>query len=436
MLKKIKIVILLVFASIQHITAQEYPVISDMVTDNAAIFSVDEAQYLRQKLTAYEAKTSHEIVILTIDRLNGNSIESYAYSVFNQEGNSFGKKEIDNGLLILISRNDRKVRIEVGNGLEPIVTDALASRIIRNIITPNFKESNYFNGIDIATSQLIKLIDDPRYEQEFSNYYPEVEETSSSEVSNVTKFFVSLFLTVVYFLLGFYGYNKLVVKKGKRKIKIKQLYQDHKTKFLIYLGLGFCVILYFYTFSVSLLLGLIFVGFLSVFVAVGVLVILKMAFKFAISVFTNLFTGKLGILNFLFVFPFTLFPFFGGFAFTLMPLFFMGVAAIQLFFNNDINAILSSLTPLYFLGFIIVIYIVVYIISIWMAIKDIRGSQKLTFGFSFFKMAGSLSGLGGGGSSRGYSSSGSSSYSSSSSSSSSYSGGGGSSSGGGASGSW
>ncbi len=150
---------------------EDYPILKEIVTDKANLFTNNELLQLQQKLTTYESETTHQIVVLTINDLGNDTVENYAYRVFNK--NKLGQKEADNGLLILIAKNNRKFRIEVGDGLTPIITDAFASRIIRNIMTPEFKDGDFYKGVDSGTSEVIKLIDDPKYRDEFTNLIEE-----------------------------------------------------------------------------------------------------------------------------------------------------------------------------------------------------------------------------------------------------------------------
>ena len=106
------------------------------------------------------------MVVLTVLSLRGNTIEDYAFKVFNS--NKLGQEKVDNWILIVASKLDRKVRIEVGDGLTPIITDAFSKRIIEQQIVPNFKENNFFKGIDTATSTIKSLIDNPEYRDEFN----------------------------------------------------------------------------------------------------------------------------------------------------------------------------------------------------------------------------------------------------------------------------
>lgn len=139
---------------------------TDIVTDKADVFTEEQLTTLRDKLYRFESQTTNQVVVLTIDELGNTTIERYALEVFNQ--NRLGQEDRDNGILILFSKLDREVRIEVGYGLEPFITDAVASRIIRNTMIPRFKEENYFEGIDRATDQIIEFLTDPEALDEFN----------------------------------------------------------------------------------------------------------------------------------------------------------------------------------------------------------------------------------------------------------------------------
>ncbi|MHA7829548.1 MAG: TPM domain-containing protein [Flagellimonas sp.] len=146
--------------------AQEgYLKLTEIVTDTANIFTQPQLEELRTKLYQFESETTNQLVILTIEELGNATIEQYALEVFNQ--NQLGQEGKDNGILILFSELDREVRIEVGYGLEPYITDAVASRIIRNTMIPRFKEENYFGGLDMATDQIIEFLNNPEALEEF-----------------------------------------------------------------------------------------------------------------------------------------------------------------------------------------------------------------------------------------------------------------------------
>jgi uncharacterized protein len=163
-IKNILLSLALVFTT-AVISQEKYIPLHEIVTDSARIFTPSQLEELKVKLTNFESETTNQLVVLTIRELGYESIESYANGTFNENG--IGQKEKDNGILILFSRNDREVRIEVGYGLEPYITDAVASRIIRNTMIPNFKEERYFEGINTAVDELILYLSNPEALEEF-----------------------------------------------------------------------------------------------------------------------------------------------------------------------------------------------------------------------------------------------------------------------------
>ena len=124
------------------------------VTDNAGLFSAEEKNALEQNLSDFEKSSSNEIAVVTISSLDGDTIENFAVKRF--EDWQIGKAKQDNGVLFLVSKDDRKMRIEVGYGLEGALTDALSSQIIRNIVTPAFREENYYAGVTEAVDAIEK----------------------------------------------------------------------------------------------------------------------------------------------------------------------------------------------------------------------------------------------------------------------------------------
>ena len=115
------------------------------VGDFAGILDERAQQELSSIIFQAESKTSAEIAVVTVPSLEGKSVEEYAHDVFNEWG--IGKKGKDNGVLVLVAPNERKVRIEVGYGLEPILPDGLAGQIIREQFVPAFKGGDFPGGI-------------------------------------------------------------------------------------------------------------------------------------------------------------------------------------------------------------------------------------------------------------------------------------------------
>jgi uncharacterized protein len=123
-----------------------------LVTDAAGVLSESDKSALEQKLVSIDDSTSNQIVVVLIKSLNDRPVEEYATKLFRSWG--IGNKKMNNGILLLISVEDRKVRIETGYGLEGAIPDIVADDIIRKRIAPAFKAGNYYKGIDEATDAL------------------------------------------------------------------------------------------------------------------------------------------------------------------------------------------------------------------------------------------------------------------------------------------
>ena len=125
--------------------AIEVPELQRYVTDRAGVLSSGEAEQIERLLQEYDRSTSNQFVVLIIPSLEGESLEDYSIRV--TEKNGIGTQENDNGLLLLVVVNDRKMRFEVGYGLEPVLTDALTSVIISDVVAPEFRRGDYAGGI-------------------------------------------------------------------------------------------------------------------------------------------------------------------------------------------------------------------------------------------------------------------------------------------------
>ena len=126
------------------------------VHDEAHILSPTFVTELEQMLKRYEDSTSNQIAVLTIPTLEDEPIEDYTFRVAEQW--KLGQSQKDNGILLLIAVKDRQVRIEVGEGLEGVVPDAVANQIIRNELAPDFRQNDYEGGIRAALDALIQAI--------------------------------------------------------------------------------------------------------------------------------------------------------------------------------------------------------------------------------------------------------------------------------------
>lgn len=126
------------------------------VSDFAGILSQQSIDSLNNRLGSYEKKSGNEIAVVTVRNLQGTTIEDFAVRLFEKW--KIGKSERDNGVLFLIAQQEREVRIEVGYGLEPDLTDAESYGIINNVVTPAFKAGDYDRGITAGTEAMIKAI--------------------------------------------------------------------------------------------------------------------------------------------------------------------------------------------------------------------------------------------------------------------------------------
>lgn len=126
------------------------------VTDETGTLSSSEISALNSKLSNEDKETSNQIIVYLISTLDGESLEDI--SIRLAEKNKIGKKDRNNGVLMLIVKDDKKIRIEVGYGLEGVLTDAKSSSIIRNDITPSFKSGSYYEGINKGVDAIISTI--------------------------------------------------------------------------------------------------------------------------------------------------------------------------------------------------------------------------------------------------------------------------------------
>lgn len=134
----------------------EIPKLSNWANDFTNTLSPEELQHLNFRLKTYQDTTSNQLVSLMIASLDGYPLEDYSFEV--AEKNKIGTKENSNGILFLVVKNDRKMRIEVGYGLESVLPDALASSIIRNEVAPYFRKNEYYAGINSGIDAIIAAI--------------------------------------------------------------------------------------------------------------------------------------------------------------------------------------------------------------------------------------------------------------------------------------
>src|SRR5688500_8557458 len=155
MKKKIKVFWLLLCLPLFTI-GQDIPVKPTpprLVNDLADVLTPEQENGLERKLVAYDDSTSNQIAVVLVSTLNEYPIEEYALKLYRDWG--IGNKTTNNGVLILAAITDRRIRIETGYGLEGAVPDITANTIIANDIGPEFREGNYYEGLDKAANSII-----------------------------------------------------------------------------------------------------------------------------------------------------------------------------------------------------------------------------------------------------------------------------------------
>src|SRR5436190_7246467 len=136
--------------------AQTFPMLTGRIVDQANVISADARRTIEPKLVDLETKSGIQLVVATVNSLEGQEIEPYANALFREW--KLGEKAKNNGVLLLVAPKERRVRIEVGYGLEGTLTDALSKVIIANAITPRFKAGDFSDGISRGVDDIITVL--------------------------------------------------------------------------------------------------------------------------------------------------------------------------------------------------------------------------------------------------------------------------------------
>jgi uncharacterized protein len=150
-------VVAALFAACIALADVAIPPLRAHVTDLTGTLSSGQQAALEQKLAAFEARKGSQIAVLMVPTTQPEEVEQYAVRV--EESWKLGRKGIDDGVLLLIAKDDHKLRIEVGYGLEGVLNDATAKRIIAEEIVPRFKQNDYSGGITAGVERIIKVVD-------------------------------------------------------------------------------------------------------------------------------------------------------------------------------------------------------------------------------------------------------------------------------------
>ncbi|MGE5318557.1 MAG: TPM domain-containing protein [Hyphomicrobiaceae bacterium] len=133
------------------------PELSRRVTDLTATLSAGQVAALEDKLAAFEAKKGSQIAVLIVPTTQPEDIAQFGIRVADQW--KIGRKRIDDGVILIVAKDDRRLRLEVGYGLEGAIPDAIAKRVIAETITPYLKKGDFYGGIDAGVQQLMRLIE-------------------------------------------------------------------------------------------------------------------------------------------------------------------------------------------------------------------------------------------------------------------------------------
>jgi len=133
------------------------PELTRRVTDLTATLSTEQAATLEQQLAAFEAEKGSQIAVLMVSTLQGEDIAQFGIRVAEQW--KIGRERFDDGVILIVAKDDRKLRLEVGYGLEGAIPDAIAKRVIAETITPYFRQGDFYRGIEAGVQQLMRLIE-------------------------------------------------------------------------------------------------------------------------------------------------------------------------------------------------------------------------------------------------------------------------------------
>ena len=153
---KVGLVLLLWVLALTVQAELKFPQLTGRVVDNAAMIEPSVREQLTQQLDAHEKATGEQLVVVTLPDLQGTDIADFGYQLGRHWG--IGQKDKNNGALLIVARDERRLRIEVGYGLEERLTDAQSSVIINQVITPAFKAGNFSKGISDGVAAMLVVL--------------------------------------------------------------------------------------------------------------------------------------------------------------------------------------------------------------------------------------------------------------------------------------
>lgn len=183
------------------VAAPKFPPLTGRVVDDAQILSPTAEAKLTAELAALEQQTGHQLVVATLPTLQGYEIEDYGYQLLRTWG--VGRKAEDDGAILIVAPNERKVRIEVGYGLEPVLTDALSSLIIHRAILPAFREGKMEEGVVAGATQIVRQIGLPEDQAKAAAAQAEAQQAAArQDDSGGTPWHVIVIIFVIFWVLS------------------------------------------------------------------------------------------------------------------------------------------------------------------------------------------------------------------------------------------
>jgi len=199
--------LLLLLVTAIVLSAPDFPQLTGRVVDAAQLLSAEAKARLVERLEAHEQQTGNQLVVVTLPSLGGYDIDDYGYQLGRHWG--IGQQDNDNGALLIVARDDRKVRIEVGYGLEGSLTDALSSAIIHQRILPQFRNGDFESGIEQGIDAMLNVL---------AGDADEIRELADKRPSQAAGKLESLF--VPFLIMGVFAGNLLKSRFGNKAIPL------------------------------------------------------------------------------------------------------------------------------------------------------------------------------------------------------------------------
>lgn len=212
-MKKILLTLLLIFSFTYADITNSFPQLSGRVVDTVNLLNTNEKEAITAILKAHEEQSSNQIVVVTLNSLEGYEIADYSYQLGRHW--EIGQKDKNNGVLLVISLNDRKLRIEVGYGLEGALTDKISHEIIEYTLKPKFRQNQYYEGIQESINQIILAI---------KGEY--IQDNKGKDNSSTSELFPILFFMIIFASMIFTNISKKLRHKVAYKLSQSSLFSS------------------------------------------------------------------------------------------------------------------------------------------------------------------------------------------------------------------